>query len=415
MHLGNGDNMGTYTFADTDTTISFGAANVTVIGGRYLAGISEVVIGLDITADADYLTILGAEFPEPTTSTFEFNIAIQMVTGADDVTIAGCTAYSADATGADHWFNGGAGVCNRLTLVGNVVHGEFAIAPIYSDQIDLENYIAGNTVQNMTSAQFAIEYTAAATGSYGNNWIYTDAEATSIDPGEMKAVAPNWIVTAINASPVMFPAQDDTAQNLIGVDSSNNAAATTSVAANSDGSILERLEQIDVDTSAVAVDTAAQDTPAKMQVLVEGGIRCAEVTISSIATVTDLFAITGGPIIIRDIVGVVTTDIVATGCLINYNIDPTTPATDTVFGTDGTALEINNDDAGSVYIWDGVIAADLTVATNGVVLTQGTDIANGLLCPIGMLELAATATNAGVIKFYLVYSPLSPLSVVTAQ
>jgi hypothetical protein len=147
----------------------------------------------------------------------------------------------------------------------------------------------------------------------------------------------------------------------------------------------------------------------------DAGLKCAEVEIASVATTTNLFAVTGGPIIIRDIVGVVTTNIVATTCLINYNIDPTEPATDTVFGTDGTALEINGDAAGTVYTWDGVVATDLTATTNGVVLTQGTDVANGLLCPIGMIELAATATNAGKIKFYMVYSPLSPLSVVTPQ
>jgi hypothetical protein len=112
---------------------------------------------------------------------------------------------------------------------------------------------------------------------------------------------------------------------------------------------------------------------------------------------------------------VVTTNIVATGCLINYNIDPVEPATDTVFATDGAALEINGDAAGTVYTWDGVIATDLTATTNGVLLTQGHDVSAGLLCPQGMIELAATATNAGVIKFYMIYSPLSPLSTVIPQ
>ncbi len=182
-----------------------------------------------------------------------------------------------------------------------------------------------------------------------------------------------------------------------------------------DDNIKASLDLAHTDLDAVLADTSALDTSAEFQVIAEGGLRCAEVTISSIATATNLFQVTGGPIIIRDIVGVVTTTIVATGCLINYNIDPIAPATDTVFGTDGTALEINNDAIGAVYTWDGVIATDLTATDNGVVLTQGTDVANGLLCPIGMIELAATATNAGVIKFYIVYSPLSPLSVVTPQ
>ena len=182
-----------------------------------------------------------------------------------------------------------------------------------------------------------------------------------------------------------------------------------------DDNIKGSLDLAHIDLDAILADTAAMDTSAEVQVLVAGGIRCAEVTISSVAAVTNLFQVTGGPIIIRDIVGVVTTEIVGTGCLINYNIDPIAPATDTVFGTDGTALEINGDAVGTVYTWDGVIATDLVATTNGVVLTQGTDVSNGILCPIGMIELAATATNAGVIKFYIIYSPLSPLSVVTPQ
>ncbi len=184
VHLGNGTNQGTYTFADTDTTVSIGAADVTIIGGRLLAGISEVVIGLDVTADADNLTVIGMQFPEPTTSTFEFNIAVQLVTGADDVSFIGCTAYSADATGADHWLNGGAGVVNRLTVVGNKIHGEYAIAPIFSDQVDLEVYIRNNDITQLTASQFAIEYTAAATGIVSDNRINSTV-LFEVDPGSM--------------------------------------------------------------------------------------------------------------------------------------------------------------------------------------------------------------------------------------
>lgn len=204
VHLGNGDDQGTYTFADTDTTVSVGAANVTIIGGRLLAGISEVVIGLDVTADADYLTVIGMEFPEPLTSTFEFNIAVQLVTGADDVSFIGCKAYSADATGADHWLNGGAGVVNRLTIRNCLVHGEYAIAPIFSDQIDLENYIAYNNVTQMTAGEFGIEYTAAATGILErNNVVIDDRNNNSIDSGSMRTFE-NYISDSDDVAATLF-------------------------------------------------------------------------------------------------------------------------------------------------------------------------------------------------------------------
>lgn len=242
--LGEGALAPSFTFADTDATIAIGAANCKIYGGRYLAGISEVVTGISVEAGGDDLMLEDLFFPEPTTSTFEFDKTIVLASGADRVTIKDCIAYCADATGATDWLDVSAGVVNGLNVIGNYVHGEYSTAPIYSDQINLEVLLKDNIVQNMTTGQFAIEFSAAATGSYGNNWVYTDGGTTAIDPGSMKAVAPNWIVTAIDKSPAMFPAQDDTATNFIGVDDSDNAVATTNVAANQDGSILERLEQV---------------------------------------------------------------------------------------------------------------------------------------------------------------------------
>jgi hypothetical protein len=126
----------------------------------------------------------------------------------------------------------------------------------------------------------------------------------------------------------------------------------------------------------------------------------------------NLFAVTGGPIKIVEIVAYVSTVIEAKSCLINYNIDPTAPATDTVFGTDGTALEINADAADTLYTWDGVVANDLTATTNGVAL--GTAAYSGLVVPIGSIELAAAVSTSatGAITVYMRYVPLSPDSTV---
>ncbi|MBU2098441.1 MAG: hypothetical protein KKD00_06740 [Gammaproteobacteria bacterium] len=198
---------GTLTFADTDATVAIGATNCTIIGGRFLAGISEVVAGVIVEAAGTNFTMIGSIFPEPTTSTFEFNIAIQLTTASNNASFIGCTAFSADATGADHWLNGGAGVVSGLTVRDCIIHGEYAIAPIFSDQIDLEVYFIRNQVTQMTSGEFAIEYSAAATGMVAYNALYTDAEATALDPGSMKCIE-NYVTTAINASGVLVPVAD---------------------------------------------------------------------------------------------------------------------------------------------------------------------------------------------------------------
>jgi len=128
----------------------------------------------------------------------------------------------------------------------------------------------------------------------------------------------------------------------------------------------------------------------------------------------NLFAVTGGPVKILEIVAYVATGIEAKSCLINYNIDPTTPAGDTVFGTDGTALEVNADAAGTLYTWDGVIANDLTATTNGVAL--GNAALSGLVVPIGSIELAAVVSTSatGAITISIRYIPLVVGAVVTA-
>ena len=130
----------------------------------------------------------------------------------------------------------------------------------------------------------------------------------------------------------------------------------------------------------------------------------------------NLFNIIGGPIKIIEIIGIVAVQIEGKSCLINYNMDPISPAGDTVFGTDGTALEINGDLIGTLYTWDGIVDNDLVATTNGVALgtpapTDGsTDKSGQLICPAGSLELAAVvATSAtGAIDFYLRYVPLVP-------
>ena len=129
----------------------------------------------------------------------------------------------------------------------------------------------------------------------------------------------------------------------------------------------------------------------------------------------NLFNIIGGPIKLIEIIGIVVVDIEPKSCLINYNMDPTI-GTDTVFGTDGTALEINNDVPGVLYTWDGIINNDLVATDSGVALglpapTDGsTDKSGSLICPAGSLELAAVvATSAtGTIDFFLRYLPLLP-------
>lgn len=243
--LGEGNDRPSFTFADTDATVAIGAANVTVENFRFLAGISEVVTGISIEAAGDNFTLKNCEFPEPSTSTFEFDKAIVLASGADRFIADHIISYRSAATGATSFIDVVAGVVDRLTITNSVIVGEYSNAPIYSDQINTNVYIDNNIVANLTNGQFAVEFTAAATGAIRNTALRTDAQATALDPGSLDFFNVTWCsdTTADAAEVPVLVAADGTA-NILGADNSNNSFASTNTVANEDGSIIERLEQV---------------------------------------------------------------------------------------------------------------------------------------------------------------------------
>lgn len=164
----------------------------------------------------------------------------------------------------------------------------------------------------------------------------------------------------------------------------DNAVASTTIVANGDGSLYERLEYL-------------QDMSEK----------CVIKSQTTIAT-ANLFAVAGGPIEVQAIVGVVTNTIQTQADSIKLLVDPTAPDTDTDLCA---AVEINADAIGTVYTITGTFANAMIPTTAGVVATTATKF----IVPIGMIELNGTASNTGTIVWYLTYKPLAPGVTVVAQ
>lgn len=135
---------------------------------------------------------------------------------------------------------------------------------------------------------------------------------------------------------------------------------------------------------------------------------CIEKSDGVVSNGTDaLFTVTGGPIIVEEFVGIVTTVI---GGAANCHIDATTtePAATTPLSTD---VAIDSDDAGTSYTFTVADPGVLTPTTNGAV----DNLARAhWLVPIGSIGAHCSADQTGNIKWYMVYRPLSPNSVVTA-
>lgn len=182
---------------------------------------------------------------------------------------------------------------------------------------------------------------------------------------------------------------------IVGADDANNEFASTLVVANADGSILEREEYIQS-----LITTLGNST-----------LKCIEKSDGAVLNGADpLFTITGGPILVKAIVGIVTTII---GGAANGTLQATTTEPAATVGL-STTVAIDNDAAGTSYRFVGATGV-LTPDTNGAKIIDPVTVEDcNFLVPIGNINFLGSAARTGNIKWYMIYIPLSPSSVVVA-
>ena len=182
----------------------------------------------------------------------------------------------------------------------------------------------------------------------------------------------------------------DNYRNILGDNSADNVFVSDLVAANPDGSIIERQESL------------------RQQILALP--TCIEKSDGNVLSGADaLFTITGGPILIKYIFGIVTTVIggAANGTL---QVVTTSPATTTALST---TVAIDSDAVGTSYAFIGATGV-LTPTTAGALLIDPVTVAQcEMFVPTGTINFLGSAARTGVIKWYMHYVPLSPNSVVT--
>lgn len=124
-----------------------------------------------------------------------------------------------------------------------------------------------------------------------------------------------------------------------------------------------------------------------------------------------LFRISGGPIRVHGIYGEVTTAIQnqANDTKLKHNPSGTGSDVDLC-----AVLNIANDAVGQIYSITGVLATAMKSTTLWLVVSADDIAAQGLTLFPGDIELDCAASNTGSVKWYLLYSRLSPDSVVVA-
>lgn len=170
------------------------------------------------------------------------------------------------------------------------------------------------------------------------------------------------------------------------------------------------------DAAAAGAVSATESIMAYVKQIAGGGVNTGEKLVTNTAKAlpatsqSPIFTITGGPIEVLSLVGIVTTDIQAQACNLDIIADPTTPGTDT---TIAAALEINDDENDTMYSCVTALGTALAEYTNGVGVTMGGVFS--FTMPVGAIDIGTTATNTGNITWMLRYKPLVSGVTVTAN
>lgn len=138
------------------------------------------------------------------------------------------------------------------------------------------------------------------------------------------------------------------------------------------------------------------------------GHQCVVKSDGSVLTGSDpLFTVSGGPVIVTELVGLVTTVI---GGASNCHIDAvvTEPSATVALSTN---VAIDTDAAGTTYTFTAAATPVLTPTENGA-LPNLPEVR--WLMPVGTIKAHCSAAQTGVIAWYLTYLPLSPDSLAEA-
>lgn len=217
-----------------------------------------------------------------------------------------------------------------------------------------------------------------------------------------------------------------TIQRTLGNNNNDNDFDSSAVVGNVDGSALERLEAIIAamfgtvgvaswpSAAAYANGVSFAEVLAYIQDAVLAAPRCCEKSDGAVLSGSDdLFVVTGGPIKLLEVTGIVTT-IIGAGTT-NVKLTYTTDAPAATVDMSAGAVDIDADAVGTSYQHINTTAI-LTPVTAGIVKEANAFavLPTTFLLPTGTMKLNSSAARSGNIKWYLRYVPLSPSSRVAA-
>ena len=389
--MGVGEERPIITFSTATTAnIAMNAANVRLSNFIFKCNIASQVAMITTTADGcmiDYCS-----FREGTATGLNF-ITVGAADGdSDRVHIKKCDFYMPTAGNGDHAIEVLADMVGLMVedcdIDGDFDEGGIAIPAGGDAQVNMQ--ILRCNIKNRQTNIPAI--TISGTGSSGiiqDCLLRTDTLSSALDNGSLATDNVRWADETDQVSSTPILSLVDSVNNPIGSDNNNNAFASTNVVANADGSVLEREEYIQTDMLALPRCLASS-----AKVLTTGNI--------------NMFTITGGPIKVLELVGIVTTVVQAQATSVKITVTTTSPAATVDFSA--AAVDLTGAAAGASIRHINTTGI-LTVVTAGFV-NEGNAFATNdtnYLVPAGTMQINnASASNTGAITWYLRYVPLSP-------
>ena len=245
--MGDGEARPIITYDGTDGTPSIvvDVANVKIYNMVFKNNEASLNHMFDVKGDD--LEVGYCDFREGTATGLSFITADTADGDSDRLWIHDCRFYAPTAGNYDNAIQLGKDhVGVRIERVD--IYGDFDDAGIHvpaGGNACLDLAIRDSRVVNLLTNVAAISINGTScTGEISNVRLGTDTLATSLDNGSLRTYNVTWASTTDQVSAVPVFAETDSANNVLGADNNNNAFASTNVAENEDGSVLERLEYI---------------------------------------------------------------------------------------------------------------------------------------------------------------------------
>lgn len=217
--LGQGDLRPTFTFTtSTGATFAIGANDVYLHNLRFLCGIANQTIMLDVNAlRVDIHKCAFGQSGQSGLTAIDINGGA--ANACDGVIVDSCE-FDMPGTNWDRAIELGE-VADNVQLINNDIYGDFDDAGIHNPtgKVLTNLFIGVNSVRNLQSGQHAIELVSACTGRLENNRLYADAYSTTLDPGSLFC-AGNLAANAIDTGGITIPASatpDASAQTFTGI------------------------------------------------------------------------------------------------------------------------------------------------------------------------------------------------------